>query len=127
MQYKTFEDMPVWQESRKLVNSIYKIIMTNTKLAKDFELSNQLKRAAYSVMLNISEGFERGTNQDCSHFIDFAKGSAGEVRSILYIMLDNGYITKLDFLALQKDIIAISNQLSGFKKYLINRKFVKKF
>src|SRR3990167_2531693 len=104
MQYARFEETPVWQEARKLVNDIYATININKNLRGDYSLCDQLKRAAYSIMLNIAEGFERGTNKDFSHFIDFAKGSAGEVRCILYIMLDNKYITQDQFKQLHINI-----------------------
>jgi len=126
MKYTRFEETPIWQDSRKFVNSIYELLTTNTALKKDFSLSDQLKRASYSVMLNIAEGFERGSNKDFAHFIDFSKGSAGEVRSILYIMLDNKYIKENDFKNLHEKIENISMQLSNFKKYLIKNNFKKK-
>ncbi len=69
-------------------------------------------------MLNISEGFDGGTNKDFAHFMDFAKGSAGEVRSILYIMLDNGYIDQNTFEYCKYEVEEISSQLSSFKRYL---------
>ena len=56
MKYNRFEETPIWQVSREFVNSIYKLLSTNKILSKDFSLSDQLKRASYSVMLNIAEG-----------------------------------------------------------------------
>ena len=126
MKYTRFEETPVWQEARNLVNTVYTVIATNKKLRGDYSLCDQLKRAAYSIMLNIAEGFERGTNKDFSHFIDFAKGSAGEVRSILYIMIDNKQITSTEFSDFIKKIESISSQLAGFKKYLMKNDFKKK-
>ena len=127
MKYNRFEETPIWQVSREFVNSIYKLLSTNKILSKDFSLSDQLKRASYSVMLNIAEGFERGSNKDFAHFIDFAKGSAGEVRCILYIMLDNKYITQDQFKQLHINIENISSQLSNFKKFLVKNNFKKNF
>ena len=54
MIYKRFEDIPVWQESRKFVNNVYNILGRNDKLRKDFSLVDQFKRASYSLLLNIS-------------------------------------------------------------------------
>lgn len=127
MKYKKFEETPVWQEARKFVNAVYVVIASNKNLKIDYSLCDQLKRASYSIMLNIAEGFERGTNKDFSHFIDFAKGSAGEVRSILYIMLDNKYITAVEFNNLLKTIEGISMQLASLKKYLMKTDFKKQF
>ncbi len=127
MKYNRFEETPIWQISREFVNSIYKLLSTNKILAKDFSLSDQLKRASYSIMLNIAEGFERGSNKDFAHFLDYAKGSAGEVRCILYIMLDNKYITQDQFKQLHTNIENISSQLSNFKKFLVKNNFKKNF
>ena len=127
MKYKRFEELPIWQDSRIFVQNIYRLLSTNKTLKSDFSLCDQLKRASYSVMLNISEGFERGSNKDFSHFIDFAKGSAGEVRAILYILLDNKHIGSEQFSKLQSDIENISGQLSSFKQYLVKNNFKKGF
>ena len=127
MKYRKFEDLPVWQEAREFTSFIYGLINNNPLLKKDYGLSDQLRRSTVSILLNISEGFERGSNKDCAHFIDFAKGSAGEVRSIGYVMLDNNYIAKNDFEKIKITTEGLSNQPSGFKKYLIKNEFIKEF
>ncbi len=126
MKYNTFEDLPVWQSSRRLVQKVYVIIQKNPILAKDFSLVDQFKRAVYSIMLNIAEGFERGGNREFANFINIAKGSAGEVRSILYILLDNKYINEATFEELKKEILEISTSLSNFRKYLLQNESYKK-
>jgi four helix bundle protein len=120
MQYRKFEDIPVWNESKKFVNDIYNLIFKNQKLAKDYSLTDQLKRASYSIMLNIAEGFERGSNKEFANFLNIAKGSAGEVRSILYILKENDYIKSAEFEDLYVKIETISAQLSNFRKFLIS-------
>lgn len=119
MIYKRFEDIPIWQEARAFVGKIYEVILNNSKLKTDYSLSDQLKRASYSILLNISEGFERGSNKDFANFLNIAKGSAGEVRAILYIVKDNEYITENAFKDLYTDVEKISLQLSGFRKFLL--------
>lgn len=127
MKYKRFEETPVWQEAREFVNSVYNLLASSKTLKNDYSLSDQFKRASYSIMLNIAEGFERGSNKDFAHFIDYAKGSAGEARSILYIIIDNKYVTPDQFNNMIEKIENISTQLSNFKKYLIKNDFKKKF
>lgn len=127
MKYQRFEEMPIWQDSRDLVNDVYALLRESASLRKDFSLCDQLKRASYSIMLNIAEGFERGSNKDFAHFIDFAKGSAGEVRSILYILLDNKYVGIDSFNRLREKVENISKNLSSFKKYLVKNDFKKNF
>jgi len=127
MKYVRFEETPIWQESRIFVSSVYDIINLSKTLKNDYSLCDQLKRASYSIMLNIAEGFERGSNKDFAHFLDFAKGSAGEVRSIVYIMFDNKYINTEQFKKMIATTENISAQLASFKKYLVKNDFKKKF
>lgn len=83
-----FEDLKIWQESRSLANTIYDCMLN----CRDFAFRDQIQRAAVSVMNNISEGFERRTKKDFAHFLDVSKGSAGEVRSMLYLAEDRQYM-----------------------------------
>ncbi|MEI6071069.1 MAG: four helix bundle protein [Verrucomicrobiae bacterium] len=83
-----FEDLKVWQESRALVKGIYQ----SMNKTRDYSFRDQIQRATLSVMNNIAEGFERKTRKDFAHFLDLAKGSAGEVRSMLYAAQDLRYI-----------------------------------
>lgn len=118
MYYKTFEDVPVWKKSREFVKDIFTLISRNKKLLFDYSLADQLRRAAYSIMLNIAEGFERGSNKDFARFIIMAKASASEVRAILYILVDNGYITQKDFINMKEKVRELSAHLYNFEKYL---------
>ena len=126
MQYNQFEDVPVWQETRLFVNLVYKLIENSEKLRRDFSLLDQFKRAAYSILLNIAEGFERGSNKEFANFLNIAKGSAGEVRAILYILLDNRYITQNQFDATKKSVLEISSHLANFRKFLLKNSAYKK-
>ena len=90
---KQFEDLKVWQQSRKLAEFVYQITGQG-QFSKDYGLVDQIRRAAVSVMSNIAEGFERGSNEETIYFFYIAKGSCGEVRSQLYVALDMGYIDK---------------------------------
>ena len=114
--YKTFEDLPVWQDARVLVNKIYQL--THNKMNKEYALANQLERAALSIMANIAEGFERGSDKDFNRFLIIAKASCGELRSHLYIAFDLGYINENDLHNLQEHCLKLSKQIAGFSKYL---------
>lgn len=126
MKYNQFEDLPIWQQSRKLVSRVYKTIDESREFSRDFSLVDQLKRAVFSIMLNIAEGFERGGNKEFANFINIAKGSAGEVRSILYIFLDCKYISEEQLKSVKNEVLDISTNLSNFRKYLINHQDYKK-
>ena len=126
MKYNRFEDLPVWQQARAYMKKAYGLIKANREFARDYSLVDQFKRAVLSIMLNIAEGFERGGNKELSNFVNIAKGSAGEVRSILYVLLDNGYITSKEFELAKCEIEEISSALSNFRQYLLNNVSYKK-
>lgn len=109
--------MKVWQDSRMITKQIYQITSTG-KFAKDFGLRDQIQRASVSVMSNIAEGYERDSNREFIKYLGYSKGSIGEVRSLLYVALDNEYITETKFEELRDQSIAISQQISNFEKYL---------
>ena len=86
-----FEDLICWQRARALTKFIYDISRYRD-FDTDYGLKDQIRRAAVSVMSNIAEGFDRGTQAELIHFFFIAKASAGEVRSQLYIAYDLQYI-----------------------------------
>ena len=96
MKVQRFEDLEAWQIARELANQIYKITKQES-ICRDFGFVDQIRRAAISIMNNIAEGFERGSNKDFVRFLFIARGSAGEVRSLLYLGLDQGYLTNSEF------------------------------
>ena len=82
MTYQRFEDLPVWQDAIRLAERCEDFLIA----AKDritFSKRDQLDRCSLSVSNNIAEGFERGTTNELSPFLYIARGSAGEVRSML--------------------------------------------
>lgn len=80
--YQRFEDLPVWQEAIRLAEGVYDLTETIAKRLS-FSAKDQIERAALSVSNNIAEGFERGTTNELLAFLYIARGSAGEVRSML--------------------------------------------
>jgi four helix bundle protein len=91
-----FEDLKVWQLTRELVRCVYSVT-TAPAVARDYGFIDQIRRAVVSIMNNIAEGFERGSNRDFVKFLFIVKASAGEVRSLLYVALDQGYIGAEEF------------------------------
>lgn len=91
-----FEDLIAWQKARQLTRAIYQV-SRHGAFAKDFGLSNQIQRAAVSVMSNIAEGFERSGLGEFHQFLSTAKSSCAEVRAQLYIALDVGYLSQSEF------------------------------
>jgi len=119
MKVQSFENLKVWQDARVFVKSIYELT-SSENFKKDYGLKDQIQRAAVSIMNNISEGFERDNNKEFMNFLGYAKGSAGEVRSMLYIALDLNYISKENFDINYNIAVSIITQVSNFKKYLRN-------
>jgi len=117
MKIERFEDVEAWQAGRELTRGIYRATRFK-QFAKDFALVDQIRRAAVSITSNIAEGFERGGDKEFVHALTLAKGSCGELRSQLYVALDEEYITKTQFDELAGQALAASRLLGGFIKYL---------
>jgi four helix bundle protein len=86
-----FEDLQCWQKARQLANMIYDVT-DHAAFSKDFQLRDQIRDAASSVMHNIAEGFDSGTDPEFIRFLKIARRSASEVQSELYLALDRKYI-----------------------------------
>ena len=85
--YRHFEELPVWQEAARLYNVVLDLLEeSGATFSPGFR--NQLDRAALSVSNNIAEGFERSTTNELLAFIAIARGSAGEVRSMVAVVKD---------------------------------------
>ena len=115
--FKTFEEIDAWQKSRELTKQVYRITAEGI-FARDYGLKDQIRRAAVSIMSNIAEGFERSGTGEFTQFLATAKGSAGEVRSQLYVALDQGYLQQSVFDTLSASATEISRMLSGLMSYL---------
>ena len=88
----SFEDLDTWKRARELVRQVYALTRRGPA-SRDFALRDQIQRAAVSAMTNIAEGFERIHIAEKIQFYNIARASCGEVRSLVYVMLDVGYIT----------------------------------
>lgn len=115
MQIKNFEDLEIWQLARRLTQEIYTLGRT-PKFTKDYALKDQMQRAAVSIMSNIAEGFERGGNQEFTQYLYVAKASCGEVRSQLYVALDQEYVDQKK----TDELLAVMQRLSVMIKHLID-------
>jgi four helix bundle protein len=117
MKLERFEDLICWQKARLLTNEVYEL--TRFPLfSKDFELVRQIRGAAVSTMSNIAEGFDRWSRKEFVRFLDIAGGSAGEVRSQLYVALDQRYITAEQCHHTQGTAIETSKTIGGLIGYI---------
>lgn len=114
---KRFEDLGIWREARELVRQVYEVTASST-FGQDMVLSDQMRKAALSVMANIAEGFGRRTNRDFARFLAQARGSASELQSHLYVALDQRYIDEACFSDLYEKCDRISRMLHRLTAYL---------
>ncbi len=83
MKYKRFEDLPCWRDAIQLARKVY-ALTRKPFFRQSGDLTDQLRRASLSVSNNIAEGFERGSTAELLAYLYIARGSAGEVRSMLH-------------------------------------------
>jgi four helix bundle protein len=119
MKYERFEDLPVWQAASGLAVRVFALGEENP-LRRHRSLRDQIERAALSVSNNIAEGFERGTTSELLAFLYIARGSAGEVRSILCVMDRMAAFSDLksEISDLRSLAESISRQLRGWAQHL---------
>ena len=85
-----FEELEVWRRAARLSADLYKTLAG----LKDYGFRDQITRAGLSIPSNIAEGHERGSTREMANFLNYAKGSAGELRTQIYIGMDIGYIER---------------------------------
>lgn len=117
MNYKNFEELPVWILAREIVNQIYETIKKSDELKKDLRLKGQLIGAGISIMNNIAEGFDADSNNEFIRFLRYSQRSASEIMSMTYILKDvYKLLTEAD--ELYQKTLEQRKQLKGLIKYL---------
>ncbi len=111
MKFERFEDIIAWQKAKVLTVKIYSLFGAS----KDFGFKDQIQRASVSIMNNIAEGFERRSNKEFKQFLFIAKGSCGEVRSMLIPAKELHKIKENE----SKTLIEISEEISKILSGLI--------
>ncbi len=114
---KSFEDLRIFQEARRLTADIWKITRSRP-FSRDRVLANQIRRAGLSIVSNIAEGFERGSRAEFGRFLKIAKGSCGEVRAQMQVAEDQNYISKDECEHFCSAAKRISAGLSNLAQYL---------
>src|SRR5271157_3342628 len=112
MTYERFEQLPVWQAAIELAASVY-ALTEKPQFRREYSLRDQIERASVSVSNNIAEGFERGTKEELLTFLYIARGSAGEVRSMLCLL---GKIPV--FADLESEILNLKSKAESISKQL---------
>ena len=109
-----FEKLNAWQEARKLVTNVYRLLEKFPK-TENYALCDQLRRAAISVPSNLAEGTGRMAIKEQIHFLEIAFGSLMEVYCQLQIAVDLGYITPEDLQIVKRKIFTTSKLISGLR------------
>lgn len=120
MLYRSFEELPVWMRADALLEALRPLI-DEAKLRRDFRFAEQLRGASLSITNNIAEGFERKSVKEFLHHLSIAKGSAGEVRSMLHVARREKQLPDDEIDALIIMVRDVSRQLGQFMKYLQRR------
>ena len=117
MKINSFEDLDCWQEARILVRKIYDATKDGN-FKKDLRLTGQIQGAATSCMANIAEGFNRRSDKEFMQFLYIAMASSAEVKSHLYVALDQGYIEQEAVDEIYDQADKTGRMISNLIKYL---------
>jgi four helix bundle protein len=121
MNLTRFEDLDCWKEARQLTWQVYEAIEQDSVWKRDTRLCSQIQSAAGSVMANIDEGFVRRSSKEFVQFLFIAMSSSAEVRSHLYIAVDQGYLSKEAFESIYAQADKVGRIISGLIKYLCTK------
>ncbi|SNS21008.1 four helix bundle protein [Belliella buryatensis] len=116
---RAFEDLDIWNEALKIAVEIYRIADL-PPLKNDYKSRDQLIGAAISISNNIAEGFEYNNNKMFIKFLHYAKGSAGEVRSQLAVLVAAGRVDQKVYEDLRSELINLSSRIKSLINYLID-------
>ncbi|MFC5457473.1 four helix bundle protein [Prosthecobacter fluviatilis] len=117
MKIERFEDIEGWQLARELCRSVYELAK-NSPLGRDFSLKDQMVRSSGSIMDNIAEGFDGGTNREFIRFLQYSKRSCSELQSQLYRCLDQSYCSQDQFETIYNQTALTRNKIGAFINYL---------
>jgi four helix bundle protein len=117
MKIERFEDIESWQLARVLTRCVYAETKTQP-FSRDYGLKDQIQRAAGSIMHNIAEGFDGGSDAEFAKFLRYAQRSASEVKSQLYVALDQEYVSSSKFQELYDQTSKVHSKIGSFIAYL---------
>ena len=120
MKIERFEDLQCWQKARELVKCVYTFTQVES-FVREYDLKSQLRRAALSSMNNIAEGFSRFSQKEFIRFLDISSSSAGEVKSMLYILEDLDYASTKDLEELHLLTDETKKLTLALLRYLVNK------
>jgi four helix bundle protein len=114
---KSVEELDVFKLSHEMTLAIYEMTK-NLPDEERFGLTAQMRRAAYSVPMNLVEGANRLNSKEYRQFVGIAKGSAAEVAYQLLLARDLKYIDEKTFDLCRSSYQRIGQMLTGLAKSL---------
>lgn len=114
---KRLEDMPLWKDAVSIGVDVYKLTRQRS-LRRDFAAIGQLGRAAISISNNMAEGFGYNANRSLKKFFRYAKGSAGELRSNLFVLKEAEMLPRKDYEVIERKLVKVSGDIKGLMNYL---------
>lgn len=113
---KSFTELDVWLEARKLAKDVYAVTKAFPKEEK-FGIVNQMRRSAVSIVSNIAEGCGRNTSKDTIHFLHISRGSLFELETQVYIAFDQNYLNEKTLNEILGHILSCKKLINGFINY----------
>jgi len=114
---KKVEELDVFKLSHSLTLEVFEITKTFPEEEK-FGLISQMRRAAYSIPMNLTEGAHRLGSKEYRQFVGIAKGSAGEIKYQLLLVKDLEYIPENRYSDLLSNYERVSQMLTKLAKSL---------
>ena len=118
---RNYRDLQVWDKAHKLTLDIY---LASRKFPSEerFGLTSQIRRCSASVAANLAEGCGRRSDGEMARFVQIAMGSGAELSYHLLLAKDLGFLTKEEYILLDKNLHEVMRMLSGFSSKLIKGK-----
>ncbi len=116
-----FRNFQVYNDAREFSKELKIFIKKKFPKEEQYSLISQTWRALDSIILNIAEGTDRGTDKDFAHFLNTSHTSLNEVVACLDIAFDNSYINEKEHLYYLEKAQSLASQLTAFRKTLIEK------
>ena len=116
-----FRRFPVYVDARIFIREVKNISGKKFPTSEKFSLLSQLWRALDSIILNIAEGSDRGTDKDFAHYLNISHTSLNEVVACMDVAYDEKYISAEEQFIFMKNAVKLANQLTAFRKSLLNK------
>lgn len=115
-----FRNFQVYNDARYFCRELKELSKEKFPKEEQFGLRSQLWRALDSIILNIAEGTDRGTDKDFAHFLNQSHTSLNEVVACLDVAFDNKYVSELEVSSCIEKATQLANQITAFRKKLLS-------